>query len=51
MTPAENDELIKYFKVRQLWLLEADETPPKVSKVTFSAPTNSARQQQTEVPK
>ena len=29
--PAENEELIKYFKDRRLWLLEADEKPAKLS--------------------
>jgi hypothetical protein len=30
MGPAENGELIKYFKERRTWLLEADETPPRL---------------------
>ena len=51
MGAAQNEEVIKYFNDRQLWLLEADETPPKLSKLAFSAPTTSARQQSTEVPK
>jgi hypothetical protein len=31
MSPAENEELIKYFKDRRLWLLEPDEKPPRLS--------------------
>lgn len=30
MGPAENKELIDYFHDRRVWLVEADETPPKV---------------------
>ncbi|MGO9303866.1 MAG: hypothetical protein ACLP3R_09215 [Candidatus Korobacteraceae bacterium] len=30
MGPAENQELIDYFPNRRVWLIEADETPPKV---------------------
>jgi hypothetical protein len=32
MSPAENEELIKYFKDRQVWLVEPDEKPPKLSR-------------------
>ncbi len=31
MSPAENDKLIKYFKDRRRWLLEADENPPRLT--------------------
>jgi len=31
MSPAENAELIRYFKGRDVWLLEPDDTPPKLS--------------------
>ncbi len=31
MGTAENKELLKYYKDRRVWLLEADETPPKLS--------------------
>ena len=31
MTFEENQELIHYFKDRQVWLLEADQKPPKLS--------------------
>ena len=31
MDAAENRELLKYFRDRRVWLVEADETPPRVS--------------------
>src|SRR5262249_22558574 len=31
MSPVENRELLEYFSNRRAWLVEADETPPKVS--------------------
>ena len=31
MGPARNRELIEYFRDRRVWLVEADETPPKLS--------------------
>jgi hypothetical protein len=31
MGPAENGELIKYFKERRLWLVKPDEEPPRLS--------------------
>jgi hypothetical protein len=31
MGPAENGELIEYFKERRTWLIEADEMPPRLS--------------------
>jgi hypothetical protein len=31
MSPAENQELIQYFRNRRIWLVEADEKPPKLS--------------------
>ena len=31
MGPRENEELINYFQDRHVWLVEADERPPKVS--------------------
>ena len=30
MGPARNKELIDYFRDRHVWLVEADETPPRV---------------------
>jgi len=37
MSPEENEELIRYFRDRQVWLLEADETPPKLSLYPINA--------------
>jgi len=31
MSAAENAELMRYYKHRQVWLLEADQEPPKLS--------------------
>ena len=31
MSPRENEELIHYFKGREIWLLEADEKPPRLT--------------------
>jgi hypothetical protein len=31
LSPAENEGLIRYFKDRRMWLLEPDETPPRLS--------------------
>jgi hypothetical protein len=36
MTTQENGKLIQYFKDRQIWLIEADETPPRLT--TYSVP-------------
>jgi len=33
MGSAQNEELISYFKGRQVWLVEPDETPPKLSPI------------------
>jgi hypothetical protein len=30
MSPAENEELLQYFRQRHAWLLDADEDPPKL---------------------
>jgi hypothetical protein len=37
MSPAENVELIKYFKDRQVWLAEPDENPPRLSPYPVAA--------------
>jgi hypothetical protein len=39
MSPTENQELIKYFKDRHVWVLDADEKPPKLS--PYAAPDTS----------
>jgi hypothetical protein len=31
MSPVENEELLKYYESRHVWLLEPDETPPRLS--------------------
>ncbi len=36
MDPSQNEELIEYFKNRQVWLVEPDETPPRVSPYPLS---------------
>jgi hypothetical protein len=36
MEPTENRRLLDYFKDRQAWLLDADETPPKLSPIHFT---------------
>jgi len=41
MGPSENQELIDYFKDRHIWLVEADEDPPRISPYPES-PTSSA---------
>jgi hypothetical protein len=38
MDPLENRRLIDYFKGRQLWLLEADENPPRLTTYTGASP-------------
>jgi hypothetical protein len=39
MDPANDRELINYFKDRELWLLEADEKPPRLSPYPVAQPT------------
>jgi hypothetical protein len=41
MGAAGNEELIKYFKDRRVWLLEADAHPPKLSQYQLPANVNS----------
>jgi hypothetical protein len=43
MTPAENQELIDYFRDRQVWLLEPDEKPPKLSQYADAVSVNVRR--------
>ena len=40
MSAAENQELIKYFRDRHVWVMEPDETPPRLSPYLVTAPTN-----------
>jgi len=47
MGAAENEELIHYYKDRRAWLLEADETPPRLA--PYSADL-AARQVELTVP-
>jgi hypothetical protein len=37
MGPSQNEELIEYFNNRQVWLVQADETPPSLSPYPASA--------------
>ena len=39
MDPEKNEELIQYFKVRNVWLLEADEKPPSLVQYAGTATT------------
>ena len=34
MGSTDNEELIRYFKTARVWLLEADDMPPKLSRLT-----------------
>jgi hypothetical protein len=36
MDPSQNEKLIEYFRNRQVWLVEPDETPPRVSPYPLS---------------
>jgi len=47
MTPTQDAELIRYFKDRQVWLLEADDTPPRLTKYSATSP-QVAQQQKPE---
>jgi hypothetical protein len=42
MGPAQNQELLDYFKDRQAWLVEADATPPRVEAYGVTATSNQA---------
>lgn len=42
MGPTENEELVKYFRDRHVWLLEADAHPPRLSQYQLPAKVNSA---------
>ena len=44
MGPGANEELIRYFKDRRIWLLEADDSPPKL----LPYPPTSSQQQNLE---
>ena len=43
MDAANDRELISYFKDRKLWLLEADERPPRLSPYPVAAPANNSQ--------
>lgn len=43
MGPSENDELIRYFKDRKVWLLEADQKPPRLSPYPAAQLPDAAR--------
>ena len=38
MVADENEELLRYFSDRRVWLLEADDVPPKLSPLTNKPP-------------
>jgi hypothetical protein len=38
MGPAQNEELINYFSDREVWLVEPDDTPPKL--LPYSVPAH-----------
>ncbi len=48
MSPAENEELIKYFRDRRVWLLEADEHPPKLTQYQLPGNVNSGEMDKSE---
>jgi hypothetical protein len=45
MDERNNRELLEYFKNRQVWLVEPDASPPKLSPYPFAIPQESARPQ------
>jgi hypothetical protein len=50
MSPVENEELIKYFKDRRVWLLEPDETPPRLSQYLAAGLMAGKPEEKTRVP-
>ena len=42
LTQGENERLLKYFADRQVWLLEADEKPPRLSEYPIEKPPTKA---------
>jgi hypothetical protein len=41
LDPGSNQRLIDYFRNRRVWLLDADETPPKLAPYAAFAPTGA----------
>jgi hypothetical protein len=50
VNPVENEELIKYFKGRRLWLLEPDETPSRLSQYPAEGLMAGKPEEKTRVP-
>ena len=42
MGPAQNEELLRYYKDRQVWLLDADENPPELNRYPARSQLSSA---------
>jgi hypothetical protein len=51
MGAADNEELLRYYEDRRVWLLEADETPPKLSAYSTAEQARFPRQAAKELAK